>query len=73
MVEVFNFNPNEIMRVSAKTGLGVPLLLDNIVDRIPPPKAIKELKCFLIDSWYVKDKGVILLILIRGGVLKKGS
>jgi translation elongation factor EF-4 len=40
---------------------------------IPPPTDSKELKCFLIDSWYVRDKGVILLLLMRGGFLKKGD
>ena len=32
-----------------------------------------ELKCFLIDSWYVRDKGVVLLVLMKGGYLKKGD
>lgn len=76
IVEVFKFRPEEIMKVSAKTGLGVPSLLERIVDLIPPPKVAttnNELKCFLVDSWFVKDKGVVLLFLIRGGVLKKGD
>lgn len=61
------------MKVSAKTGLGVPELLSEIVRRLPPPSVVEELKCFLIDSWYVKDKGVIILVLIKGGTLKKGD
>ena len=59
--------------VSAKTGLGVPKLLDAIIALVPPPETTPELRLFLIDSWYVKDKGVILLFLIKGGQLKKGD
>ncbi len=44
-----------------------------IVEKINPPKIVDELKLFLIDSWYVKDKGVVLMFVIRGGYLKKGD
>lgn len=66
-------NPNEIFKVSAKKGTGVTDLLNNIVALIPPPQDHNELKCFLIDSWYARDKGVVLLILMKGGYLKKGD
>ncbi|CAD8165063.1 unnamed protein product [Paramecium octaurelia] len=73
LVEKFDMNPNEIFKVSAKKGTGVTELLNNIVTLIPPPQDHKELKCFLIDSWYARDKGVVLLILMKGGYLKKGD
>lgn len=58
----FDFEPEDIIKVSAKTGQGVDLLLETIVKKITPPIVTEELRCFLIDSWYVKDKGVVLLL-----------
>jgi translation elongation factor EF-4 len=63
MIEQFNFDEKDIIKVSAKSGLNVKSLLNALIDKIPEPNYGTEtlLKGFLIDSWFVKDKGVIML------------
>ncbi|MFK7931608.1 MAG: translation elongation factor 4 [Myxococcota bacterium] len=60
---------------SAKTGLGVPELLEAIVHQIPPPVAdeSKPLRALIIDSWFDKYVGVIILLRVMDGVIEKGS
>ena len=60
--------------VSAKTGEGIDELLEVIVDRLPAPEKIDETKlvAMLIDSWYDPYLGVIILVRIKSGVLRKG-
>jgi len=56
MQTLFDFKKEEILKVSAKTGLNVPSILDAIIERIPPPNfEMKEEKSFqahIFDSWY---------------------
>lgn len=68
------FPTETISRVSAKTGLGVEDLVKRIVDEIPPPpdSTDTKLKLFLVNSWFMKDKGVACLFQVRSGELKKG-
>ena len=60
--------------VSAKTGEGIDELLEVIVERLPSPKELDETKlvAMLIDSWYDTYLGVIILVRIKSGVLRKG-
>lgn len=72
---LFDFSPEETIRASAKTGVGVPDILNAIVERIPAPVgSVDELfKALLFDSWYDEYQGVIVLIAIKNGALSTGD
>lgn len=73
--DVIGIDASESVMISAKTGLGVPDVLEAIVTRLPPPKGDREatLKALLVDSWYDVYLGVVVLIRVVNGVMKKGS
>ncbi|MEQ1689348.1 MAG: GTP-binding protein, partial [Sphingopyxis sp.] len=60
---------------SAKSGIGIAEVLEAVVTRIPPPKgdAAAPLKAMLVDSWYDPYLGVVILIRVIDGVVKKGQ
>jgi GTP-binding protein LepA len=60
---------------SAKTGVGIPDVLEALVRRIPPPKGdpAAPLKAMLVDSWYDPYLGVVILIRVIDGVIRKGQ
>lgn len=72
---LFDFSPKECVHVSGKTGQGIENLLETIIEKIPAPKADlnQTFKALLFDSWYDKYKGVVSLIAIEQGELKKGN
>jgi GTP-binding protein LepA len=73
--DVIGLDASEAIPISAKTGLNVEAVLEAIVKRLPPPKgdASKPLKALLIDSWYDAYLGVVVLVRIMEGTLKKGQ
>jgi GTP-binding protein LepA len=73
--DVIGLDASDAIGVSAKTGLNVEAVLAAIVERLPPPKgdASKPLKAMLIDSWYDAYLGVIVLVRIIDGRLKRGQ
>ncbi|KAL1735424.1 P-loop containing nucleoside triphosphate hydrolase protein, partial [Schizophyllum commune] len=75
MASTFGIDPSTCIHISAKTGLGVEKVLQAIIERIPPPKAPSEgpLKALLFDSLYDRYRGVISLLSIQQGVLRKGD
>lgn len=72
--EVIGLDPAEAISISAKTGDGVDDILERIVEVIPPPKGEmdKPLKALLFDSWYDQYLGVVCLIRVFDGEIKKG-
>jgi GTP-binding protein LepA len=73
--DVIGLEAHDAIRISAKTGLGIPDVLEAIVTRLPPPKGDAEapLKAMLVDSWYDAYLGVVVLVRIIDGRLRKGE
>jgi GTP-binding protein LepA len=73
--DVIGLDASDAVEISAKTGLNVDLVLEALVNRLPPPKgdADAPLKALLVDSWYDQYLGVIVLVRIKDGVLKAGQ
>ncbi|WP_205481273.1 translation elongation factor 4 [Sphingomonas arenae] len=73
--EVIGLDASEAVLASAKTGIGIDEVLEAIVTRIPPPKGDIDapLKAMLVDSWYDPYLGVVILVRVVDGVLKKGQ
>jgi GTP-binding protein LepA len=72
--DVIGLDAHDAVEISAKTGINVEAVLEAIVHRLPPPKgdAKAPLKAMLIDSWYDPYLGVVVLVRVVDGLLKKG-
>jgi GTP-binding protein LepA len=73
--DVIGLDASNAILISAKTGLNVDEVLEAIVTRLPPPKGDRAapLKALLVDSWYDAYLGVVVLVRIVDGALKKGQ
>ena len=73
--DVIGIDATDAVHISAKTGLGIPDVLEAVVKRLPAPEgnADAPLKAMLVDSWYDAYLGVVVLIRVIDGVLKKGE
>jgi GTP-binding protein LepA len=73
--DVIGLDTSDSIPISAKTGMGVTDILEKIVERIPAPKgnAAEPLKALLFDSWYDAYLGVVCLIRVFDGSIRKGS
>lgn len=72
---ILGIDMEDVVQVSAKLGTGIDSVLEAVYERIPSPtfQNINDLSLFLFDSWYDIYRGVICLMAVRGGVLKKGD
>ena len=72
--EVIGLDASEAVEISAKTGLNIKAVLEALVEKLPPPVGDEEgpLKALLVDSWYDAYLGVIALIRVYDGTIKKG-
>ncbi len=73
--QVLGIPAGDLLRISAKTGEGVPELLDAVVDRIPAPQGDQDgpLQALIFDSYYDSYRGVVSSVRVMNGVLKTGS
>jgi len=73
--DVIGLDASGAVEISAKTGLGITDVLEAIVQRLPSPEgdATKPLKAMLVDSWYDAYLGVVVLVRVIDGELKKGQ
>jgi GTP-binding protein LepA len=72
--EIIGIDAHDALLVSAKEGIGISELLENIVKRIPPPQGdpLKPLKVLIFDSWFDSYQGVIVLVRVFDGRVTKG-
>ena len=73
--EIIGLDASDAVLASAKTGIGIEEVLDAIVAKIPPPKgdADAPTKAMLVDSWYDPYLGVVILVRVIDGCLRKGQ
>ena len=73
--DVIGLDASNAVLISAKTGIGIGDVLEAIVTRLPPPKGDENapLKAGLVDSWYDAYLGVVVLVRVFDGALKKGQ
>lgn len=73
--DVIGIDASNAIEISAKTGIGIPDVLEAIVTRLPAPTGDRDaaLKAMLVDSWYDPYLGVVVMIRVIDGVIKKGD
>ncbi|MBB1318694.1 elongation factor 4 [Shewanella sp. SR43-4] len=73
--DIVGIDAMDAVRCSAKTGIGVDLVLEEIIAKIPPPVGDESapLQALIIDSWFDAYLGVVSLVRIKNGILKKGE
>ncbi len=72
---LFDYKKSDIILASAKAGIGIEDILEGIITRIPAPKAHPEnhLRALLFDSWFDSYQGVVCLVTLESGQLRKGD
>ena len=72
--DVIGIDATDALQISAKTGAGVSDVLDALIERLPAPEGDTDapLKALLVDSWYDQYLGVMILVRVQDGYLRKG-
>jgi GTP-binding protein LepA len=72
--DVIGLPADDAVEISAKTGINIEGVLEALVTRLPPPKGVADapLKALLVDSWYDQYLGVVILVRVKDGMLKRG-
>ena len=75
IIELIGCKPEDILRASGKTGMGIPDILEAIVTRVPAPKGDPEapLQCLIFDSVFNSFRGIIAYFKIENGTINKGD
>jgi len=75
IIELIGCKPEDILRASGKTGMGIPEILEAIVTRVPAPKGDPEapLQCLIFDSVFNSFRGIIAYFKIENGTINKGD
>ena len=73
--DVIGLDASDAVLISAKSGIGIPDVLEAIVHRLPAPKGNRDapLKAMLVDSWYDSYLGVVVMIRVIDGVVRRGD
>ena len=73
--EVIGIDATDAIPCSAKTGMGIDDILEAVITRMPPPKGVVDapLRAMIIDSWFDTYVGVVMLVRVVDGSLKKGE
>ena len=72
--DILGIDTSNVLEISAKSGLGIEAVLETIIKELPSPTGDenKQLKAMLVDSWYDAYLGVVILVRVIDGILKKG-
>lgn len=75
LIHLLGCKPEEILHCSGKTGMGVPELLQAVIDRIPPPDTTPtdSVRALIFDSFYDDYRGVVASVRVKEGALRKGD
>lgn len=75
MGETFGFDPSEILRISAKTGIGVPELIEEVIKKVPAPDGTVDAptQALIFDSVYDEHRGIVIYVRVKNGKITKGD
>ncbi|WP_341760356.1 translation elongation factor 4 [Candidatus Endowatersipora endosymbiont of Watersipora subatra] len=74
--EIIGLDASKAVEISAKTGFGIEKVMESIIERLPSPSLVQDhqpLKALLVDSWYDSYLGVVVLVRVIEGELRKGQ
>jgi len=75
IIEAFGFEKNEILRISAKSGIGIEELIKVIIEKVPPPSPSlnDKTQALIFDSKYDEHRGIVIFVRVKSGSIKKGD